>query len=116
MDEMDRRNVGDDPTIMGYELMNEAQAPTGRWAERRAWVAEMSAYIKSLDPNHLVAPGTWGYRTSWERREWLEEHQIPTIDYCDDLAGTGFRINNPNAARSCGCGTSFEAAQTEEKA
>jgi mannan endo-1,4-beta-mannosidase len=73
----------DDPVIMGYELMNEAQAPTGRWAERRAWVAEMSAYIKSLDPDHLIAPGTWGYRTSWERREWLEEHRIPTIDYCD---------------------------------
>ena len=73
----------DDPTIFGYELMNEAQAPTGRWSERRAWMAEMSAYIKSLDPDHLIAPGTWGYRTSWERREWLEEHRIPTIDYCD---------------------------------
>jgi mannan endo-1,4-beta-mannosidase len=73
----------DDPTIMGYELMNEAQAVTGRWSERRAWVAEMSAYIKSLDPDHLVTPGTWGYRTSWERREWLEEHRLPTIDYCD---------------------------------
>ncbi|HEV2914982.1 MAG TPA: cellulase family glycosylhydrolase [Pyrinomonadaceae bacterium] len=73
----------EDPTIMGYELMNEAQAVTGRWAERRAWVAEMSAYIKTLDPDHLVTPGTWGYRTSWERREWLEEHRIPTIDYCD---------------------------------
>lgn len=73
----------DDPTIMGYELMNEAQALTGRWAERRAWVAEMSAYIKSLDPDHLVTPGIWGYRTSWERREWLAEHSLPTIDYCD---------------------------------
>lgn len=73
----------DDPTIMGYELMNEAQSVTGRWAERRAWVSEMSAYIKSLDPDHLVTPGTWGYRTSWERREWLEEHRLPTIDYCD---------------------------------
>lgn len=30
------------------------------------------------------------------------------LDYCDDLTGTGFRISNPNAARSCGCGTSFE--------
>ncbi|MDQ3818370.1 MAG: cellulase family glycosylhydrolase, partial [Acidobacteriota bacterium] len=73
----------DDPTIMGYELMNEAQALPGRLAERRAWIREMSAYIKSLDPDHLVAPGTWGYRTSWERREWLEDHRIPTIDYCD---------------------------------
>ena len=31
-----------------------------------------------------------------------------TIDYCDDLTGTGFRIQNPNARRTCGCGTSFE--------
>lgn len=36
--------------------------------------------------------------------------QGSTIDYCDDLAGTGFRIQNPNATRSCGCGTSFEPA------
>jgi iron-sulfur cluster assembly protein len=32
------------------------------------------------------------------------------IDYCDDLTGTGFRLKNPNAVRSCGCGTSFETA------
>jgi iron-sulfur cluster assembly protein len=36
-----------------------------------------------------------------------------TVDYCDDLTGTGFRIQNPNAARSCGCGTSFEPAEGE---
>jgi iron-sulfur cluster assembly accessory protein len=36
-----------------------------------------------------------------------------TLDYVDDLAGAGFRLNNPNAARSCGCGTSFEPAQAE---
>ena len=34
-----------------------------------------------------------------------------TIDYSDDLAGAGFRIRNPNAVRSCGCGTSFETAE-----
>ncbi|MEJ7617065.1 MAG: hypothetical protein WKF30_08935 [Pyrinomonadaceae bacterium] len=39
----------DDATIFAYELMNEAQAPAGRYDERRAWVAEMSAHIKSLD-------------------------------------------------------------------
>ena len=73
----------EDPVIMGYELMNEAQATPKGWPARRAWVAEMSRFIKSLDANHLVAPGTWGYRTAWERREWLAEHRIPTIDYCD---------------------------------
>lgn len=32
------------------------------------------------------------------------------IDYSDDLTDAGFKVHNPNAARSCGCGTSFEAA------
>src|SRR5215212_3581593 len=73
----------DDPTIFGWELMNEAQVITGRWAERRAWFTEMSGYLKSLDPNHMIAPGAWGYRSSSERREWLADHAIPTIDYCD---------------------------------
>lgn len=29
------------------------------------------------------------------------------LDYSDGLNGTGFTFNNPNAARSCGCGSSF---------
>ena len=29
------------------------------------------------------------------------------IDYVDDLIGASFRVNNPNASASCGCGTSF---------
>jgi len=33
-----------------------------------------------------------------------------SLDYVDDLAGSGFRIVNPKAVRSCGCGTSFEPA------
>ncbi len=32
------------------------------------------------------------------------------IDYEDGLSGAGFRVKNPHAARSCGCGTSFEPA------
>jgi iron-sulfur cluster assembly accessory protein len=39
-----------------------------------------------------------------------------TIDFTDGLSGAGFRIQNPNAVRSCGCGTSFEAPETEESA
>lgn len=73
----------DDPTIFSYELMNEAQSPTGRWAERRAWVAEMSAFVKSLDPDHLVTSGSWAYRSALERRAWLEEQRLATLDYCD---------------------------------
>lgn len=31
-----------------------------------------------------------------------------TIDYVDSLMGGGFRIDNPNAVSSCGCGHSFK--------
>ena len=29
------------------------------------------------------------------------------IDYTDELIGSSFKIKNPNATSSCGCGTSF---------
>lgn len=29
------------------------------------------------------------------------------IDFVDDLMGQSFKISNPNAVASCGCGTSF---------
>jgi len=30
-----------------------------------------------------------------------------TVDYISGLHGTGFKFNNPNAKRTCGCGSSF---------
>ena len=30
-----------------------------------------------------------------------------TLDYSDGLQGAGFNISNPNATRTCGCGSSF---------
>ena len=30
-----------------------------------------------------------------------------TIEFVDELIGKSFKINNPNATSSCGCGTSF---------
>jgi iron-sulfur cluster insertion protein len=29
------------------------------------------------------------------------------LDWVEDLTGSYFRVNNPNASSSCGCGTSF---------
>ena len=29
------------------------------------------------------------------------------VDFVDDLIGASFRVTNPNATASCGCGTSF---------
>jgi mannan endo-1,4-beta-mannosidase len=129
----------DDPTIFSYELMNEAQAPTGRWAERRAWVAEMSAYLKSLDPDHMIESGSWAYRNALERRAWLEEQRLQTLDYCDvhnyprddrdtfvtspqallefleNRAAAAFSINKPLAVGEFGMSTDgFEGASQLE--
>jgi iron-sulfur cluster assembly protein len=32
-----------------------------------------------------------------------------TLDFSDGLQGTGFNFLNPNAKKSCGCGSSFSA-------
>ena len=37
----------------------------------------------------------------------LEFMQGARIDFVDDLMGSSFRVENPNATASCGCGTSF---------
>ncbi|CAL8471250.1 g10792 [Coccomyxa elongata] len=52
----------DDPTIMAWDLANEPWVlgdDTGTILT--AWVKDMADFVKSLDPNHLVMVGTWGY-------------------------------------------------------
>ena len=41
-------------------------------------------------------------------KSWLYLKDIE-VDYSDDLLNGGFKIQNPNAERTCGCGTSFSA-------
>lgn len=36
--------------------------------------------------------------------------QDAVIDYVEDLMSSSFRIDNPNAQTSCGCGSSFSMA------
>ena len=35
-----------------------------------------------------------------------------TVDYVDDLMGSGFKIENPNAVSTCGCGSSFRTKES----
>jgi len=35
--------------------------------------------------------------------------QSSTVDYYEDFAGSGFKVSNPNASGTCGCGLSFSA-------
>jgi len=60
----------DDPTIFAWELANEPRCRNFGKFDRlqdckagtiTSWVKEMSAHIKSLDPNHMVAVGDEGF-------------------------------------------------------
>jgi mannan endo-1,4-beta-mannosidase len=63
----------DDPTIFAWELMNEPEIqPISLFYD---WAKEMAAYVKSLDPKHMVASGHSSRRTK------LVELQIPDIDF-----------------------------------
>ena len=35
-----------------------------------------------------------------------------TVDYIDNIMGGGFKIENPNAVSSCGCGHSFKTTSS----
>ena len=59
-----------DPTIFAWELMNKSHAPASL---SENWTAIMSAYVKSLDPNHLVSSG--------EDALHMADFVIPTIDF-----------------------------------
>ena len=42
----------------------------------------------------------------------VDEHSLPflqgaEVDYINELIGSSFRVINPNATASCGCGSSF---------
>jgi iron-sulfur cluster assembly accessory protein len=36
-----------------------------------------------------------------------------SVDYVEDMMGGGFKIDNPNAVKSCGCGSSFSTEDGE---
>ena len=52
----------DEPAILAWELGNELRNPSGGRADALVeWTAEMAAFIKLLDSNHLVADGGEGF-------------------------------------------------------
>ncbi len=49
----------------------------------------------------------------------VDPHSMPyikgaSVDYVEDVMGGGFKIDNPNAVRSCGCGSSFSTEDAPE--
>ena len=65
-----------------------------RFDTEREWAADDIAIEKS-GATVLIDPMSLSYMTGSE------------IDFVDDLIGSSFKVNNPKATASCGCGTSF---------
>ena len=57
--------------------------------------AEDDIVIQRAGATVLIDPISLNYLTGAE------------IDFVDDLIGSAFKVHNPNATASCGCGTSF---------
>lgn len=85
----------DDPTIFAWELANEPRARSDKTgATLNNWIGEMSAYIKSVDSNHMVTPGSdggyldkpsnpewsWWYHGN-EGQDFIGNHQWPSVDF-----------------------------------
>lgn len=87
------RRYRDDPAIFAWELTNEARSADASADSLNAWMGEMSAYIKSIDPNHLVTTGIEGFygpaHSSRNTDDWMKyngqdfitNHQHATIDF-----------------------------------
>lgn len=83
----------DDPTILAWQLMNEAEAPVlpdGTCDEPRAvaaleaWATDVAGAIKEQDPNHLVSLGTiGGGQCGMRGPDYATIHAIPEIDLCE---------------------------------
>ena len=58
------RRYKDDPTIFGWELANEPRSDDPSGGVITQWFAEMGAYVKSIDPNHIVGTGEEGFDTT----------------------------------------------------
>ena len=65
----------DDPAVFSWELGNEPR----RYPQ--SWIDDTSAYIKSLDPNHLVTTGSEGQPPGEPTQDFVRTHSAAGIDY-----------------------------------
>lgn len=101
---------------LGKLLASKSTTPQAglRLAVRRGGCAGWQYEMQVADPetgDEIIESGDARVIVAADSIERLSGCEI---DYSDDLTDAGFKIHNPHAARSCGCGTSFETAGDPE--
>ncbi|KAL6141286.1 hypothetical protein ACLB2K_059576 [Fragaria x ananassa] len=87
----------DDPTIFGWELINEPRCSTDASGDTlQDWIEEMSAFVKLIDKKHLLTVGLEGFYgpkdpkaltvnpERWASRlgsDFIRNSKIPSIDF-----------------------------------
>lgn len=107
--------------------MSETLSLTAAAAKRVAWIAEKQAKPAVLRLS-VEGGGCSGFQYKFEMADAPEGDDAIsetdgvrlvvdpisldlvngcTVDYVESLGGAAFRVENPNAAAGCGCGSSF---------
>jgi iron-sulfur cluster assembly protein len=82
----------------------------------RGGCAGMQYAMEVAAPQPGDTPVTTGGVTVYVAADSADLLRGVRVDYSDSLSDSGFKVQNPNAARSCGCGTSFEPARPDQAA
>ena len=81
----------DDPTILAWQLVNEPEVgdcsavpESTATADLKAFAADVSGLIKSIDANHLVSLGTLGGgQCGTQGADYQDVMSVPTLDLCE---------------------------------
>jgi iron-sulfur cluster assembly protein len=102
--------ITDEAVAKVQELLHEAEPGMGLRLYVKTGGCSGFSYGMSLDhPDNADVRLTLaqGAIPVFVERASLPLLEGSEIDYVDDLAGSGFRIDNPKASMTCGCGASF---------
>ena len=61
----------------------------------------------------MVLPGMLTFGGLQMNTPHVVDMEGSTVDYVDDALGGGFKVENPNATSTCGCGSSFKTEGSE---
>jgi mannan endo-1,4-beta-mannosidase len=80
------RAYKEEPAVFAWDLMNEPEADNTRLTPdgtplSEDWISRMSAYVKSIDSNHLVCVGGEGFYDWSSFVDPARELAIPTVDF-----------------------------------
>jgi mannan endo-1,4-beta-mannosidase len=79
---MTHKKYSEEPAIMAWEIANEPRPMRSSVVDSyKKFIRNTSAFIKKLDPNHLVTTGTEGYMSTESIQLYKDIHDDKNMDY-----------------------------------